>query len=405
MAALPLPSHRLVGDETLVRLARLWCLVVAPLTLLYLCRQFTLGWTDGAGHPFGEDFLNFWAGARLAQQGQWPTIYNLAAFHGFEEALVGAPLDLYHYSYPPVAWILTAPFGALPYLAAWALWQVCGWLAFALAVRRLAPGHWVLIALAAPAVFINSLGGQNGCWTAAAVGWGMILLHRRPALAGAILALFTIKPQLGWLIPVALLAGRHFRALGVFAGTALALILASLALFGAEAWAAYAAQGAMLKAVILEQGSGTWHRMLSLFVLVRHAGAPIGVAYGVQLVASVVVTLVVAKAWHKGRGDERSAAMLVLGMLAGSLYVSDYDCVMLVLAACWLWPGATAWGRGWLALAIVAPLLTASLATASGLALCAILLWPPLLWAFWSTSNKDERGSSGRQRFRHLGHL
>ncbi len=203
--------------------------------------------------------------------------------------------------------------------------------------------------------------------------------------------MFVVKPQLGWLIPVALLAGRHFRALAAFAATALALILASLALFGADAWIAYAAQGATLKAVILEHGSGTWHRMMSLFVLVRHAGAPIGLAYGVQLAASAVVALLVAVTWHKGRGDDRSAALLVLGMLAGSLYVSDYDCVMLVLAACWLWPSATDWGRAWLALAIVAPLVTASLASASGLALGAVLLWPPLVWAWLRTAPAMDR--------------
>ncbi len=175
------PPRTMLDDALLLRVARMWCVIAAPLLIFYLSRQLTLGWTDGAGHPFGEDFINFWSGARLAQTGQWPTIYDLGAFHRFEESVVGASLDLYHYSYPPVAWLLTAPFGALPYFWAWALWQIGGWIAFALAVRRIAPNHAFLVALAAPAVFINALGGQNGCWTAAAIGWGLILLRRRPA--------------------------------------------------------------------------------------------------------------------------------------------------------------------------------------------------------------------------------
>ena len=66
--------------------------------------------------------------------------------------------------------------------------------------------------LAAPAVFINAVGGQNGTWTAALFGGGLSLLERRPLLAGGLLGLLIYKPQLALLIPVALLAGRHWRA-------------------------------------------------------------------------------------------------------------------------------------------------------------------------------------------------
>jgi len=49
------------------------------------------------------------------------------------------------------------------------------------------------------AVFINAVGGQNSTWTAALFG-------------GGLLGLLIYKPQLGLLIPVTLLAGRHWRA-------------------------------------------------------------------------------------------------------------------------------------------------------------------------------------------------
>lgn len=387
-------SNQALSEARLLPIARIWCLIAAPLLLFYLWQQLEQGWTDGQGHPFGEDFINFWSGAWLAQNGHWALVYDLNAFHRFEQSVVGAPLDFYHYSYPPVTWLLTAPFGALPYLAAWAAWQFGGMLTLALAIRRIAPAHWKLLALAPPAIFINAMGGQNGCWTASAIGWGLILLKPRPLLAGAILALFVIKPQLGWLIPLALLAGRQWRALGAFLSVAAALLLVSVGVYGPEAWLAYLEQGQTLKAVILEDGSGTWHRMLSVFVFVRHAGAPVASAYIVQAVASAVVAALVAMAWHKGRGNEWSSAVLVLGMLAGSLYVSDYDCVMLVLAACWLWPIVDNRGRTTIALAMLAPLVTASLASESGLALCAILLWPPLFWAARSAGHSGNGGSA-----------
>ncbi|CAM5379716.1 glycosyltransferase family 87 protein [Sphingobium scionense] len=371
----------LIPTARLRRIARIWCLVAGILFLAYLVRQLRQGMTDGAGHPFGEDFLNFWSGAHLAVTGHAGIIYDLARFHAFETGIAGAPIDLYHYSYPPVMWLISAPFGLLPYPLAWAAWQLLGWGAFALAVRRLAPGHWVLVALAPPAVFINAMGGQNGCWTAAMIGWGLILLRDRPVAAGMILALFVAKPQLGWLIPLALLAGRQYRALGAFIGSALALILATLPLFGLDAWIAYAQQGSLLKSVILEHGDGTWHRMLSIFVLVRHGGAPTPLAYAAQAIASLTVALLVLRVWYREGPTTRAKALLVLGVLAGSLYVSDYDCVMALLAALWLWPRATAEVRARMALLLAMPLFAAPLALMSGVALGALALWPALLGA------------------------
>ena len=88
-----------------------------------------------------------------------------------------------------------------------------GWYAFYRALRLAMPGQGaLLLALAAPAVFINAVGGQNSTWTAALFGSGLSLLERRPLLAGGLLGLLIYKPQLGLLIPVALLAGRHWRA-------------------------------------------------------------------------------------------------------------------------------------------------------------------------------------------------
>ncbi|MDO7835881.1 glycosyltransferase family 87 protein [Sphingobium sp. HBC34] len=371
----------MMRPDRLTRLARLWCMVAGVLLILYLARQWRVGMTDGLGHPFGEDFLNFWSGARLALTGHADAIYDLARFHAFETGVVGAPIDLYHYSYPPVMWLVSAPIALLPYPIAWAVWQGAGWVAFATAMRRIAPGRGLLIALSLPAVFINAMGGQNGCWTAAILGWGLILIDRRPVVAGAILSLFVVKPQLGWLIPLALLAGRHYRATAAFALTAVLLVAATLPLYGIEPWMAYARQAAMLKQVILEDGSGTWHRMLSVFVAVRHLGAPLALAYAAQAVASGAVALMVASLWRREGSGDRAKAVLATGVLAGSLYVSDYDLVIAGLPAVWLWPIAGPRLRGWIALATLTPLAAASLALTSGIALGAAMLWPMMVGA------------------------
>lgn len=369
------------NQPRLMRVARMWLCLAVALLLAILWRQSQAGWSDGNGAPFGEDFINFWSGARLALDGRWAVVYDIAAFYAYQNSVVGAEIGLYHYSYPPVTWLLTAPFAALPYLAGWAAWQVGGWLAFALALRRGLPRHWLMLSLAAPVIFLNASAGQNGCWTAAAMGWGLILLRSRPLLAGAILALFVIKPQLGWLIPLALLAGRQWRALAAFMIASATLLLLSLLLFGGEAWLAYLGQAQLLKRVILEDGSGTWHRMLSMFVVVRHGGGTVWAAYVAQAMMSLVVAAVVTQQWWRHGANEQSYAILILGVLTGSLYVSDYDCVMAIFPVCWRWRDAGPAERVALAGLIVLPLVAASLAVASQLAIGALLLWWPFALA------------------------
>lgn len=361
----------------IARIALLWSLVWPLLLAAHAFGQFQAGWTDGIDRPFGEDFLNFWAAARLAITGQASTIYHIAAFHDFQVRTVGHAIDLYHYSYPPTLLPITAPFALLPYPAAWVVWQLLGWLAFAAALRRMAPQHWLLAAIAWPAILIDAMGGQAGCWIAAITAWGLILLPKRPVLAGLLLSLLAVKPQLAWLLPLALLFGREWKALAAMAVGAVGLAVLTTLCFGFEIWPAYAAQAQLLKRVILEDGTGTWHRMISVFVLVRHLGAPLAVAYAAQAVISIGVAWIVLSAWR--RNSSLRAHYLMMGMLAGSIYVSDYDCVMLAFPALAVWHLAPPSRRWPVVLAALLPLVAAVLAVSTHVAVGAIMLWPLLL--------------------------
>ena len=44
--------------------------------------------------------------------------------------MAGAPIDAYHYSYPPIFLLLTAPLALLPYVPALGVWLAAGWFAF-----------------------------------------------------------------------------------------------------------------------------------------------------------------------------------------------------------------------------------------------------------------------------------
>lgn len=387
----------LFAPDRLRRIAVIWLVAAGSLLALRLYGQTRVGLSDGAGHPFGEDFLNFWSAPALAVQGRLADIYDIARFHRFQVEAVGTPIDLYHYSYPPVMLLFTAPLGLLPYPVAWAVWVAGGWLAFATVVRRIMVKEWALYAAAMPAVFISVAGGQNGCWTAAILGGGLLLLRRRPTLAGLVLSLLVFKPQLAWLLPFALVAGGHWRALAGLAAGGCGSLGASWMIFGTDVWMAYLAQADLLRVVILEGGSGTWHRMISVFVLIRQAGFPTSVAYAVQGLASFGVLAAMVQVWRNPTAaSEVKFAVLVLGALLASPYVSDYDLVVAALVPLWLWRDASPRARVALALPLVAPFLAAPVALATGVAAGAFALWPSFVHAV-ATANRER--SSEAQAF------
>jgi hypothetical protein len=140
------------------------------------------------------------------------------------------------FAYPPPFLLFVLPLGLLPYQAAAALWIVGTYLLYFCAAKRLLPQSGWLVA-AFPPVLLNGMIGQNGFLTAALFIAGMLCLARRPFLAGLILGCLVIKPQLGFLIPIAFVAAGQWRAFAGAALSAVGLLLGAWAIFGTGAYA------------------------------------------------------------------------------------------------------------------------------------------------------------------------
>jgi arabinofuranan 3-O-arabinosyltransferase len=348
-----------------------------------LLRQTHNHLVNGAGRPFGDDWVNYWSGGYLALHGRAAEIYDLHAFHAFQESIVGAPLNGYHYSYPPVMLLLTAPFALIPYVPALFVWLSTSWYAFYRALKLAMPGRGVLLlALAAPAVLINAIGGQNGCWTAALLGGGLSLLERRPYLAGGLFGLMIYKPQLALLLPVALIAGRQWRAIAAAAAVAGVLLIVSVLWFGADAWTDYLRNLALLRQTVLEDGSGVWHRFVSVFVAARRLGAPVEAAYVIQGILGALACVAVAWVWFRDTSAAIKNAVLLLGTCLATPYLQDYDLVFGAIVVAWLWQQPIANERTERALQLsgglllVLPLLAAALAHLTGLAFGPLFILP-----------------------------
>lgn len=367
------------------RIALIW---IVAASVFYCCDMLrdTGQALTANGRPLGDDFVNFWSGAFLAWHGRAADVYNWPVYHAFQQGIVGADLGPYNYSYSPILLLLTAPLAALPYIPGLSAWLAVSWFAFYRALRLALPGRdATLLALAAPAVFVNAYGGQNGCWTAALLGGGLSLLDRRPVLAGVMFGLLTYKPHLGLLIPVALLAARRWNAMLAAIITAAALIALSIALFGTDVWGGYLRHADRLRHVAIEDGAGVWHRTISLFVFARRLGADVPTAYLVQIIAGLTAAAAVAVAWFRDAPLPVRGALLVLGTFLATPYLQDYDMVIGAFIAVWLMNAADLAHmprRPALiatALVLIVPLVAALLANTTGLSLGALFLVP----AFW----------------------
>ena len=75
------------------------------------------------------------------------------------------------------------------------------------------------------------------------------------------------------------------------------LIATSVALFGTDVWYGYLEHIGALRTMTIEDGTGVWHRTISVFMLVRRFGADVPTAYAIQAIAAVAAAAVVAVLW------------------------------------------------------------------------------------------------------------
>lgn len=343
---------------------------------------------SAAGRPFGDDWVNYWSAAWLALHGRAVEIFDVHAFHSFQETIVGTPLDGYHYSYPPVMLLMSAPFAVIPYVPALFVWLTTSWYAFYRALKLALYGRGgLLLALASPAVLINAVGGQNGCWTAALLGGGLSLVERRPYLAGSLFGLMIYKPQLALLLPVALIAGRQWKAIAAATVTAGVLLALSWLAFGPDLWAHYLRNLTALRHVILEDGTGVWHRFVSVFVAARRLGASVEAAYAIQTATAFIACIAIAWVWFRDTPAGVKNAVLLLGTCLATPYLQDYDLVLGAFVVAWLWQQPVESERAERILQIacglllILPLVAAALAHLTGIAFGPLFVLPAFVLA------------------------
>ena len=225
------------------------------------------------------------------------------------------------------------------YLQSLAVWLALGLAGYLAALWRIFPKPLTLwVGLAFPAVFWTVTHGQTSFLTTSLFCWGLLQLPRRPVLAGILFGVLAFKPHLGLLLPVALVAGGHWRVVVVAALTAILSAVASVVLFGTGVWADFLASTSDTRSM-LESGMnfGHYYKMQSVFAAARLLGSPMLVAYGLQALVALGAAAAVVWVWRRPTGDPdmKNAALLAATPLS-TAFIFDYDLMLLAPAIAWL---------------------------------------------------------------------
>jgi hypothetical protein len=328
-----------LDEERVTGYARIFVCLYLAMAVVWIALSPNL--IDPNGKPLGTDFMNVWSAGKLALAGEPGAAYEYGPHYEVQAQALpyadGQTAPYFGWPYPPHFLLAAALLALLPYGVALAAWMAVTLPVYLAAVRAIVPyRRWLLFALAFPAVFVNLGHGQNGFLSVGLLGLGLLSLERRPVLAGILFGLLTYKPQLGFLLPLALLAGRHWLAFLAAAATAIVASLLSYAVFGIEVWHAFFGSFELTRTYVLEQGPTGWQKLQSAFAAMRMLGASIETAYAVQAVVSLCVAAAVLWIWRRPLAMPLKGAALATGTLLVTPYVLDYDLMLLALPLAWL---------------------------------------------------------------------
>lgn len=313
-----------------------------PAGLMLIATSF---WPDASfmepnGFYVGSDFVNYWMGGRLAVLGRVDVVYDLAAYNALLHEWFSPDVRLMNFSYPPHALLLLSIVGALPYFVALILWSLLGALGFSAVALGRWPGRHeaaLIAALAlAPIIWVNLVFGQFGLWLAVLFVGALRALPTRPVLAGLLIGTLTIKPQLGLLLPLALLALGAWRALAAAIASALVLAVLSVVAFGFEPWHIYVAETMPFQWDFITLMNGFYRfQMITPYTTFWFFGVPAQIALALQAAVSMLIAVTAYLTLKSDAPWPLRAAVLAFGSVLMVPYVLAYDLAIPYAALVW----------------------------------------------------------------------
>jgi glycosyl transferase family 87 len=279
-------------------------------------------------YRFRNDFRLIYGAALAAWTNGYGHLYDLAAQKAATEGLGSGFYWQPFINPPPLAWLAT-PLLSLPFEVALLAWSALLLLAAWIAWRLAAPGppltrlaHLALFVGVFPTAF-GLMVGQPVALVAAVVAASWWLAdHRRPVLAGLVLSLIALKPQLALLVPLCLLFAGRWRIFFAWLGASAVIGVVALVMLGGDGLQRYRD--------VLSLAS-QWAPTRGFAV-----DGPLGLGPQSYAVELLVVAIAAFAAWQHRHGDVgRLYATGIVASLLFTPYVGFQDFAMLVVAS-WL---------------------------------------------------------------------
>jgi hypothetical protein len=279
------------------------------------------------------DFLNVWAAGSMASSGRAAEAYDWKAHRAVEVAVLGYDFGGYYgWHYPPFTLFLAQAIALLPYAVGWAVYVAITLTLYVVAIR-FAFGHryGYLLAFATPCVAWNAYLGQNGFLTTALIAGIVLLMDRRPLVAGLLLGLLAYKPQFGLLFPLILLLEGRWRMIAVATLTIAAMASASLVAYGIESWYAFMEWMSVTAVEVFGKGEADLGKMHSVLGVMRLLGVPLDIATAIHVGVALRMAFWVVALRRRCADEDIRMAALALGPLFITPYVYIYDLVLMSL--------------------------------------------------------------------------
>lgn len=284
---------------------------------------------------FSPDFSVFWTVSKMLADGRLTEIYDPVAVtkaHSFE---IHAAYGLRPWVYPPTALPFVAPLQILPIWVSFGIWVALSAIVYVLTLWRVWPGFspWVaVLALLSLPVMSGLNTGQTSVLVGAMAVVAISVLDRRPVLAAVLLIVAgAIKPTLLILTPVALIAGRHWRALGFGTLAGAALLLATVLLYGGDVWMAWIRSLGGHFEYIVDLGivdRAVTPKALAVFLGLSDLGHAV-----LQIIGGLLGVAIAALVFARTRAASYRLVALVGGGLMVTPYAMHYDLAALTPAA------------------------------------------------------------------------
>ena len=299
-------------------------------------------WSLILGRELGQDWMVFYTATGAYFGGDLSLVFDgqrlTQVINQRYADWLAFPLIFHPWLYPPHFLLLLLPFGMLSFTPSYILFISFTFLALIAAVCWLTGRHlFIVLALFLfPQTPFAFLTGQNSFLTGAIFVAGFGLMERYPLLGGMMLGIGTYKPQLFLMVPFALIASRQWKALAGATTMAFVLVVASLAVFGADIWLDWVQ--------VMVASSDTYSKWLiagrlngqSVYACAVLAGASASVANAAQVVTALLGCGCVYWSFSKPIPTDLRLAILFAAALLASPHVSSQDGILLAVGALFL---------------------------------------------------------------------